>query len=122
MDLSGDQQVQYSEFIAASLQSRFQSHSPALREAFQKFDINNTGRITEENLRTLLGPEFSGISVEEIFAAADRDGDGALEYDEFVQAVVGPRGSERRSRFGVMREINRIHGSATPASSSSKDS
>lgn len=120
LDLSGDPQVQYSEFIAASLQSRFQRHSPTLREAFQRFDINNTGKITEENLRTLLGPEFSGISVEYIFAAADLDGDGALGYDEFVQAVVGPRGSERHSRFGVMREIVRNHGSAPTLSS--KDS
>lgn len=88
MDQTGDHEIHYSEFLAASLQSRFLLQENVIREAFQKFDIDNTGFITVDNLRQVLGDEYNGTQVEDIIAAVDYKKNGVIEYDEFVQALM----------------------------------
>jgi len=89
LDQTGDKEIHYSEFVAASLQSRLQAHSGMVRAAFRRFDVDNTGTISLANLREVLGDEHTGTRVEDIIAACDRNGNGVIEYDEFVHALGG---------------------------------
>merc|ERR1719262_1309923 len=88
MDQTGDAEIHYSEFLAASLQSRFLLQENVIREAFQKFDIDNTGYISVDNLRQVLGDEYNGTQIEEIIAQVDYKKNGVIDYDEFVQALM----------------------------------
>merc|ERR1712098_967190 len=86
LDQTGDQEIHYSEFLAAAMQSRLLQREGAMEEAFQRFDCDNSGFITVENLREVLGDEYNGEQVEDIIKAADFKKNGVIEYDEFVQA------------------------------------
>ncbi|CAE7342562.1 CPK3 [Symbiodinium sp. CCMP2592] len=85
MDTDHDDVIAYSEFLAAALQGRLKVHEDILRRTFRKFDIDNCGRITAEDLRTILGEQFEGTDAEDLIREADTNGDGMIEYDEFLQ-------------------------------------
>ena len=65
-------------------------------EAFQAFDADDSGFVTAEELSSALaclGPDnFSQEEVEELITLADKDGDGHLNYTEFVEIFVGNLG------------------------------
>eukprot|EP00743_Colponemidia_sp_Colp-15_P012646 GILK01014465.1.p1 GENE.GILK01014465.1~~GILK01014465.1.p1 ORF type:complete len:373 (+),score=78.58 GILK01014465.1:146-1120(+) len=78
--------VHYSEFLAAAMQARIVLTEPELRETFQKLDQSKSGRISADDLRNMLGDTFNGMKVEEVISEADRNGDGYVDYDEFLTA------------------------------------
>lgn len=51
---------------------------------FRKFDVDNCGRITAEDLTGILGEHFEGTDARELIREADTNGDGMIEYDEFL--------------------------------------
>jgi len=57
-----------------------------VEEAFKKFDINNDGKISKEELKKglrLNGMKFTDVEIETIFEVADLDGDGEISLSEF---------------------------------------
>jgi len=46
----GDGRINYSEFIAATMQSRIQIDKQVIWTTFKKFDVDGSGTITLENL------------------------------------------------------------------------
>ena len=62
-----------------------------MREAFKIFDRDNNGYIDLRELKTVItrmGEPFTDEEAEEIFKAADLNGDGKLDYDEFVHMIL----------------------------------
>lgn len=60
----------------------------------QVFDRDGNGFITSAELRTLLtnlGERLSEEEVEEVIGECDTDGDGAINYAEFVVMIIGDR-------------------------------
>lgn len=58
------------------------------------FDRDGNGFITSAELRTLLtnlGERLSEEEVEEVIGECDTDGDGAINYAEFVVMIIGDR-------------------------------
>jgi calcium-dependent protein kinase len=90
LDINHDNELCYSEFLAATLQDRIRMHEDVLRKTFSRFDRNEKGVITVENLRTLLGDTFEDVSVEELLREADADGNGSICYDEFQRYLLHP--------------------------------
>jgi len=55
--------------------------------AFQRWDTNADGFITERELHTVLqklDPRFSSRDVHKLMRSADVNGDGAIDHQEFV--------------------------------------
>ena len=53
-------------------------------------DANGDGVVTKEELRTLLkglGEEVTDEVVDEMIAIADENGDGKVDFEEFVKAA-----------------------------------
>merc|ERR1719343_1696454 len=62
-----------------------------LIEAFKVFDRDGDGFISAGELRysmTNLGEKLSDIEVDEMIREADIDGDGQINYDEFVKMMM----------------------------------
>merc|ERR1712226_1321521 len=71
MDTNNDNEIHYSNFLAALVSTRITMHDDLLRTAFNKFDTDSSGYITAENLRHVLGDNFDGQKVENLIADAD---------------------------------------------------
>ncbi|CAD6254941.1 unnamed protein product [Miscanthus lutarioriparius] len=62
-----------------------------LKEMFKNIDKDNSGTITLDELKHGLakhGPKLSDSEMEQLMEAADADGNGLIDYDEFVTATV----------------------------------
>uniref|UniRef100_A0ACD6A1B2 Uncharacterized protein n=1 Tax=Avena sativa TaxID=4498 RepID=A0ACD6A1B2_AVESA len=62
-----------------------------LKEMFKNIDKDNSGTITLEELKNGLakqGTKMSDTEIEQLMEAADADGNGLIDYEEFVTATV----------------------------------
>ncbi|XP_062182617.1 calcium-dependent protein kinase 25-like [Phragmites australis] len=62
-----------------------------LKEMFKSIDKDNSGTITLEELKNGLakqGTKLSDAEIQQLMEAADADGNGLIDYDEFVTATV----------------------------------
>jgi len=84
MDTDHDDVIAYSEFLAAALQGRIQVHEDVLRRTFERFDKTRAGKISVDDLRTVLGSHFEGSDAESLIREADTNSDGMIDYDEFL--------------------------------------
>merc|ERR1712151_502639 len=81
------QEIQYSEFLAAMVSTRIKMHDDMLTATFHRFDVDNSGYITEENLKAVLGESFEGAEVGTLLREADRSGDGQISHEEFTSYI-----------------------------------
>ena len=88
LDQTGDREIHYTEFVAAALQAKLLFNEKYIKEAFQKFDVDNTGLISEDDLRRVIGDEYKGEDVREILRQVDYKNNGYIDYDEFVKALM----------------------------------
>jgi calcium-dependent protein kinase len=54
IDYEGNGKINYSEFIAATLQSKLELTEEQIWSVFKRFDTDNSGFITEENLMEIM--------------------------------------------------------------------
>jgi calcium-dependent protein kinase len=90
-DKSG--RIDYTEFIAATLDEKLYLQEQRLYEVFKTFDKDNTGRITIEEIMKVLklendNPE-SEEKVKQILKGIDKNGNGQINYNEFLDMMVG---------------------------------
>jgi len=87
LDTNKDQRIHYTDFLAAMVSTRIALHDGLLRTAFDRFDADNSGFITPDNLRQMLGENFEGAEVDQLISEADFKRDGKISYPEFVAFV-----------------------------------
>ena len=88
VDQTGDDEIHYTEFLAAALQTKLVVNEKYIKAAFQKFDVDNTGLISEDDLRRVMGDVYKGEDVGEIFRQADYKNNGFIDYEEFLKAIM----------------------------------
>ncbi|KAM0870215.1 hypothetical protein ACQ4PT_040160 [Festuca glaucescens] len=97
VDADGNGTIEFAEFLA--LVSRQQEAARAdagsadeeLREAFGVFDRDHDGHISKAELRHVmisLGEKLTDEEVEGMIAEADLDGDGQVNFEEFVRMMM----------------------------------
>jgi Ca2+-binding EF-hand superfamily protein len=105
VDSDGSGEIDYSEFLAATLDRRHFMCEDVCWAAFRTFDLDGNGQITkEELLEVLTGNASENIEevlgmhrdeIEQIIRDADVDGDGEIDFEEFVLMMSG--GKESRT-------------------------
>jgi hypothetical protein len=78
--------INYTEWIAATLEAHGQIEEDRIAEAFDRLDVDNTGFITKHDLREILGASVSSRDIDSIIRASDINKDGKISYDEFSAA------------------------------------
>ncbi|XP_057502784.1 calmodulin-like protein 30 [Actinidia eriantha] len=72
----------------AGLFPAYQPNSAEMKKVFNKFDSNKDGKISPEEYKAILraiGKEHMIKDVGKIFKVADLDGDGFIDFKEFVE-------------------------------------
>ncbi|CAJ1364551.1 unnamed protein product [Effrenium voratum] len=89
LDSNHDEEIHYSDFLAAMVNTRISLHDHLLQAAFKKFDVDSSGYITASNLRDVLGETWEGEQVEKLLAEADILKDNRISYEEFKSYLRG---------------------------------
>lgn len=97
LDLDGSGVIDYTEFCAAGIGERVSLEEDVLWAAFKAFDVqDDDGRITKDEITQVLRSvdinklwtaEVCQDVAEEIFANFDQNGDGSLDFEEFVKLM-----------------------------------
>uniref|UniRef100_A0A131YQG7 Calmodulin n=1 Tax=Rhipicephalus appendiculatus TaxID=34631 RepID=A0A131YQG7_RHIAP len=91
VDTDGNGTVDFPEFLALmTKKGRTADTEDEIREAFRVFDRDGNGFITSAELRhvmTTLGEKLTNEEVDAMIREADTDGDGQINYEEFVALI-----------------------------------
>ncbi|KAK9297907.1 hypothetical protein QLX08_008563 [Tetragonisca angustula] len=101
IDIDGDGNVSFEEFVEIVSNIGASKTAPTdqdqeeqeLRDAFRVFDKHNRGYITASDLRAVLqclGEDLSEEEIEDMIKEVDVDGDGRIDFYEFVHALGEP--------------------------------
>ena len=87
-DTDGSGEIDYTEFIAATMSSKMYLNEKYLRAAFNMFDKDGSGKITGDEILLLLqGDAIKSVgstdTIKSAMASIDENGDGELDFDEF---------------------------------------
>ena len=88
IDVDQNGKIDYTEFIAATLQKKAYLKEERLFEAFSMFDKDGCGKITKEELMNVLNanPSQEG-EIENIIRTVDKNGEGSINYKEFLEMM-----------------------------------
>jgi len=81
-DVNGTGVIDYTEFLAASLECQGRIEKERLAEAFDRFDADHTGFISAHNLETVLGHRNKHL-IHEMFQELGVDEGGEISYEAF---------------------------------------
>ena len=88
IDTDKNGKIDYNEFIAACLQKSIILKEENFYEAFSMLDNDNNGRITKDELMKVLKLKSNNDSyVNELIKNADKNGDGEIDYKEFLECM-----------------------------------
>ncbi|XP_078612782.1 uncharacterized protein LOC144882674 [Branchiostoma floridae x Branchiostoma japonicum] len=91
VDTDGDGTIDFTEFLTMMTQKMKDMHKEdELRDSFKVFDKDGNGVISAEELRqvmTNLGEKLTDEEVDEMIREADLDGDGQVNFEEFVRMM-----------------------------------
>ena len=83
--------IDYTEFIAATIERKKYLREDRLWSAFRVFDIDGNGQITKDELRKILMGGLVDVqtnkSLDDLIRECDIDGDGQISFDEFVKMM-----------------------------------
>lgn len=98
LDSDGSGQVDYTEFIAATMDEAMSRREDLLWAAFRVFDIDGDGSITMDELSKVISnvdakelPTTDAAELEALMKKYDTDGNGVIDFEEF-KAMMQDRG------------------------------
>lgn len=89
LDISKTGHIEYSEFVLGATGEKVLLSPQNLRKAFDCLDVDETGIVTKDNLRCLLGEaladwrEFEDEIVSQMLAQAGSDAESGITFDQF---------------------------------------
>ncbi|CAE7567428.1 CPK2 [Symbiodinium pilosum] len=105
-DTDGSGVIDYTEFLAATLDKKVYVQEDIVWTAFKKFDLDNNGSIDMKELAQVIGDEqvVEAMNLKDrgdvsnlvhIFEQVDKNGDGKIDFEEFFQMIRGVENSSQ---------------------------
>ena len=91
LDFAENKRINYSEFIAATINVQEYLSEERLQAIFNQFDIDNSGKITKANMKqafTKYGREITDADIDDILQKHDLAGDQAISFEEFKKMIM----------------------------------
>ena len=86
IDISRTTEINFTEFLAATMWRRIHLDEQHMRRVFQTLDINGSGKLDAASIKALVGIDYDDDEVNQLIADADEDGDGCLCFSDFVKS------------------------------------
>merc|ERR1712224_1065392 len=92
IDTDGSGKIDYTEFLAATMERSVYMKEEKLHAAFSLLDLDGNGRISKDELKQVLGKESDYKNVddkywENMIKEVDKNGDGEIDYSEFIDMM-----------------------------------
>ena len=94
LDTDGSGKVDYSEFLAATMDRKVYTQYNVVWQVFKQFDTSHTGKVTKDDLTMILsGGEVKHLEdatgllkheIDDIMSQYDKDKSGDIDFDEFL--------------------------------------
>jgi len=117
LDVSQNNEILYTEFLAAMVDTQIEMHEGLVQSAFKKFDVDRSGYITTENLREVFGDSFNGMQVDHLIQQGDLTKDGQISYEEFIEYLKGDEISRCTTLDCIATRTNHSRAASKEASS-----
>jgi len=92
LDIEENKLINFATFLAVMARRLLLSdNEEEMLEAFKVFDKDNNGQLSAAELKsvlTTLGEKLTPEECDEIVKLADKDGDGVINYREFVRSLL----------------------------------
>ncbi|KAJ4793511.1 Calmodulin [Rhynchospora pubera] len=93
VDINGNGTIEFNEFTVLMARKLMETDTDEeMKEAFEVFDKDHNGLISPSELRHVmrnLGENLTDDEVAQMIREADIDGDGYVNYEEFVRMMTG---------------------------------
>ncbi|KAL8610328.1 hypothetical protein ACOMHN_041142 [Nucella lapillus] len=106
IDIDGDGTFSFEEFVQVMAnmgglnEQSEEDEEEELRQAFRVFDKSGCGFITPSDLRAVLqniGEDLTEEEIDEMIAEVDIDGDGRIDFEEFIACMRSDDGEDEKS-------------------------
>eukprot|EP00887_Chlorella_sp_A99_P004796 scaffold4.g4796.t1 len=108
IDMDANGTIDYEEFIAATMSVHQMNKQDNL--AFKHFDTDDSGTISRDELKEAFKKQYQGAEMEaeinKILDEVDRDGNGEIDYEEFVAMMIKVESSNAAPKKGARGELN----------------
>ena len=92
LDAYDNGEIAYTEFVAAMLEKYVHLTEHRIDDAFERLDVTNSGFISTDDLRLVLGKDFTDEKAQNMISQIDTDGDGqgklSVRYHSYPYQVL----------------------------------
>jgi len=104
VDADGSGCIDYTEFLAATLDKKTYHQEDVCWAAFRVFDRNGDGKISKDEIAHVLGDgDVQSVAVKdltELMQEIDNNGDGEIDFEEFMAMMKGGGGEMKKGGSG----------------------
>ena len=88
IDTDHSWKIDYTEFLAASMDQKLYLREERLSEAFQMLDRDSSGKISKDEIKKALKlDDLDDVTLEKYIKEYDLNGDGEIDYNEFLNMM-----------------------------------
>ncbi len=87
IDTDNSGSIEYTEFISACIDKNIYMNEEKLKEAFNLFDIDKSGKISRDEIERLLKLKGNSEEVNAIMEKHDINKDGEIDFKEFLEMM-----------------------------------